>query len=121
MAYLHIVNPVLERMQRGEKPQRAPQHGSLDSKQILGNLIVAHGFDAESAAHWLREGLGNLIAFGPKIYRTSRFARAAAKRRTAERRRPNYTAVEARRDARIIPGWNRTAATTKNLCRSVLV
>jgi len=68
LACLHIVNPALEQMQRGEKPE----HGALNMARLIrnksqGTLIVAGGFDAESAAHWLREGLADLIAFGRKF------------------------------------------------------
>jgi N-ethylmaleimide reductase len=68
LAYLHIVNPALEQMRRGEKPEP----GALNMVRLIrskyqGTFIVAGGFDAESAAHWLREGLGNLIAFGRKF------------------------------------------------------
>lgn len=55
-------------MQRGEKPEP----GALNMVRLIrnkyqGTLIVAGGFDAESAAHWLREGLGDLIAFVRKF------------------------------------------------------
>jgi N-ethylmaleimide reductase len=35
--------------------------------KFKGTLIVAGGFDAESAARWLREGRADLIAFGRKF------------------------------------------------------
>ena len=62
-------------MQRGEKPEP----GALNMVRLIrnkyqGTLIVAGGFDAESAAHWLREGLGDLIAFGRKFIASSNLA-----------------------------------------------
>jgi N-ethylmaleimide reductase len=106
-------------MQRGEKPERAPSTWFACFEQISGNLIVAHGFDAESAAHWLRKGVGNLSRSAPQF-----IAHPDLPVQLRNGEPPNVdepTTLEARRDARIIPGWNRTAATTKSLCRSVLV
>jgi 2,4-dienoyl-CoA reductase-like NADH-dependent reductase (Old Yellow Enzyme family) len=122
MAYLHIVNPALEQMQRGEKPEP----GALNMVRLIrnkyqGTLIVAGGFDAESAAHWLREGLGDLIAFGRKFIANPRFARAAAHRRTVERRRSNYL-LRWRREG--IHGLSLAGTgprqQAKSLCRSAL-
>jgi N-ethylmaleimide reductase len=98
-------------MQRGEKPERAPSTWFACFEQISGNLIVAHGFDAESAAHWLRKGVGNLSRSAPQF-----IAHPDLPVQLRNGEPPNAddpTTLEARRDARIIPGWNRTAATTK--------
>jgi N-ethylmaleimide reductase len=67
-AYLHIVNPALEQMQAGKEPDpRAFNMVKLIRKKYQGTLIIAGGFQADSAARWLREGLADLIAFGRKF------------------------------------------------------
>jgi N-ethylmaleimide reductase len=67
-AYLHIVNPALEQMQAGKEPDpRALNMVKLIRKKYQQTLIIAGGFQADSAAHWLREGLADLIAFGRKF------------------------------------------------------
>src|SRR3982074_2437020 len=67
-AYLHMVNPAVEQMQNGEEPDpRALKMVKLIRKKFKGTLIVAGGFQADSAARWLREGQADLIAFGRKF------------------------------------------------------
>jgi N-ethylmaleimide reductase len=67
-AYLHIVNPALEQMQDGKEPDpRALAMVKLIRKKYRGTLIVAGGFQADTAARWLREGWTDLIAFGRKF------------------------------------------------------
>ena len=68
LAYLHMVNPALEQMQNGEEPDpRALSMSHLIRDKFNGTLIVAGGFDTESAERWLREGRADLIAFGRKF------------------------------------------------------
>jgi N-ethylmaleimide reductase len=68
LAYLHSVNPALEQMQSGKEPDRlALSVVKLIRKNYKGTLIVAGGFQADSAARWLREGEADLIAFGRKF------------------------------------------------------
>jgi len=68
LAYLHIVNPALEQMQNGQKPDPyALSMARLIRNKYQGTLIVAGGFDADSAKQWLREGQADLIAFGRKF------------------------------------------------------
>jgi N-ethylmaleimide reductase len=68
LAYLHSVNPALEQMQGGKEPDRlALSVVKLIRKNYKGTLIVAGGFQADSAARWLREGEADLIAFGRKF------------------------------------------------------
>jgi N-ethylmaleimide reductase len=64
-AYLHIVNPAMEQMQRGDEPAPAALR-MVDTirKKFQGTLIVAGGFETRTAAQWLREGKADLIAFG---------------------------------------------------------
>jgi N-ethylmaleimide reductase len=67
-AYLHIVNPAMEQMQNGKEPDsRALSMVDLIRKKYKGTLIVAGGFQADTAARWLREGKADLIAFGRKF------------------------------------------------------
>jgi N-ethylmaleimide reductase len=67
-AYLHIVNPALEQMQKGEEPDMRARHMvDLIRQKYRGTLMVAGGFDRESAGQWLREGRADLIAFGRKF------------------------------------------------------
>src|ERR1700738_160988 len=67
-AYLHIVNPALERMQNGQEPDpKAMNVVNLIRKKYRGTLIVAGGFGADTAAQWLREGKADLIACGRKV------------------------------------------------------
>ncbi|MCS4096420.1 alkene reductase [Rhizobium sp. BK176] len=64
-AYLHIVNPAMEQMQRGDAPDpRALGMVETIRKNFKGTLIVAGGFKPDTAAQWLREGKADLIAFG---------------------------------------------------------
>jgi N-ethylmaleimide reductase len=66
--YLHVVNPALEQMQKGEEPEpRALRMVDLIRQKYRGTLMVAGGFDSASAARWLREGRADLIAFGRKF------------------------------------------------------
>jgi N-ethylmaleimide reductase len=68
LAYLHIVNPALEQMQHGEKPEPyALSMARLIRNKYQGTLIVAGGFNADSATQWLRDGHADLIAFGRKF------------------------------------------------------
>ncbi|OSJ30381.1 alkene reductase [Bradyrhizobium japonicum] len=68
LAYLHIVNPALEQMQNGEKPEPNALHmARLIRNKYQGTLIVAGGFNADSATQWLRDGQADLIAFGRKF------------------------------------------------------
>ncbi|MGD3601512.1 alkene reductase, partial [Xanthomonas citri pv. citri] len=67
-AYLHIVNPAIEQMQNGKEPD--PQAlGMVETirRKFKGPLIVAGGFETDTAARWLREGKADLIAFGRKF------------------------------------------------------
>jgi N-ethylmaleimide reductase len=67
-AYLHVVNPAVEQMQNGAEPDpRALNMAKLIRQKFKGTLIVAGGFQADSAARWLREGWADLIGFGRKF------------------------------------------------------
>jgi N-ethylmaleimide reductase len=67
-AYLHMVSPAMEQMQNGQEPDpKAMNMVRLIRNKYQGTLIVAGGFQAYTAAQWLREGLADLIAFGRKF------------------------------------------------------
>src|SRR6202171_5763142 len=67
-AYLHIVNPALEQMQSGKAPDpRALALVETIRKKFKGTLIVAGGFQADTAEQWLRERRADLLAFGRKF------------------------------------------------------
>jgi N-ethylmaleimide reductase len=67
-AYLHIVNPALEQMQNGQEPDpRALNMVKTIRGKYKGTLIVAGGFQSDTAAKWVREGTADLIAFGRKF------------------------------------------------------
>jgi N-ethylmaleimide reductase len=68
LAYLHMVNPALEQMQGGkESDPAALSMVKTIREKFKGTLIVAGGFQADTAARWLREGKADLIAFGRKF------------------------------------------------------
>jgi N-ethylmaleimide reductase len=67
-AYLHIVNPGLAAMEKGQEPDaRALRMVDLIRKKYRGTLMVAGGFDRDSAEAWLQQGRADLIAFGRKF------------------------------------------------------
>ena len=68
LAYLHVVNPDVAAMeQKREQEPRALRMLHLIRKKYKGNLILAGGFDHETAQQWLQEGKADLIAFGRKF------------------------------------------------------
>jgi N-ethylmaleimide reductase len=67
-AYLHIVNPGLAAIEKGNAPDaRAEQLLALIRQKYRGTLIVAGGFDRDTAEAWLEQGKADLIAFGRKF------------------------------------------------------
>ncbi|MDB5348902.1 MAG: NADH:flavin oxidoreductase [Planctomycetota bacterium] len=65
LAYLHVVNPALATVNRGTQPDpRALRMVDLMRERYRGTLIMAGGFDRDSAEAWLRQGKADLIAFG---------------------------------------------------------
>jgi N-ethylmaleimide reductase len=68
LAYLHLVNPDVPALEEGREPQpRALRMLDLIRKQFRGPLIIAGGFDHETAESWLQRGRADLIAFGRKF------------------------------------------------------
>jgi N-ethylmaleimide reductase len=67
-AYLHIVNPAAAAIEKGEPPDaRAQRLLTLMREKYRGTLIVAGGFDRDTAEAWLEQGKADLIAFGRKF------------------------------------------------------
>ena len=67
-AYLHIVNPAAAAIEKGEPPDaRAQRMLTLMREKYRGTLIVAGGFDRDTAEAWLEQAKADLIAFGRKF------------------------------------------------------
>jgi N-ethylmaleimide reductase len=67
-AYLHIVNPAAAEVEKGEAPDAGAQRMlALIREKYHGTLIVAGGFDHDTAEAWLEQGKADLIAFGRKF------------------------------------------------------
>jgi N-ethylmaleimide reductase len=68
LAYLHVVNPALAALDQGAKPDpRAVRMVDLMRGQYRGTLILAGGFDRDTAEAWIGQGKADLIAFGRKF------------------------------------------------------
>lgn len=68
LAYLHIVNPALADVEKRIEPNpRALRMVELIREKYRGPLIIAGGFDQDSAEVWLDQGKADLIAFGRKF------------------------------------------------------
>jgi N-ethylmaleimide reductase len=65
---LHIVNPAVAALEKHQAPDaRAQRMIALIRQKYRGTLIVAGGFDHDSAEQWLEQGKADLIAFGRKF------------------------------------------------------
>ena len=68
LAYLHVVNPAFTVIEKGIEPNPGAQRMlELLREKYRGTLIVAGGFDHETAEGWLRQRKADLIAFGRKF------------------------------------------------------
>lgn len=68
LAYLHIVNPALAAVEKGIEPEPSAQRMlDLIRDNYRGTLILAGGFDRNTAERWLKQGRADLIAFGRKF------------------------------------------------------
>jgi N-ethylmaleimide reductase len=68
LAYLHIVNPAAAALEQGTAPApRAIGMVELIRQRYRGTLMVAGGFDRDTAEAWLEQGRADLIAFGRKF------------------------------------------------------
>jgi N-ethylmaleimide reductase len=68
LAYLHLVNPATAALEKGLEPD-APARRMLELLRSIyrGTLMIAGGFDHDTAQRWLEEGRADLIAFGRKF------------------------------------------------------
>ena len=90
LAYLHIVNPAAAAIEKGEEPDaRAQRMLALIRKKYRGTLIVAGGFDRDTAEACLEQGNADLIAFGRKFLANSRFTGPVPRAQAAQYRRSN--------------------------------
>ncbi|HEX9463951.1 MAG TPA: alkene reductase [Alphaproteobacteria bacterium] len=68
LAYLHLVNPAMAQMEKGQPPAtRALNIVELMRKTYRGKLMIAGGFNRDTAEEWLEAGLADVIAFGRKF------------------------------------------------------
>jgi N-ethylmaleimide reductase len=68
LAYLHVVNPAAAQIEKRLPPEpRALRMVELIRKNYRGTLMMAGGFDRDSAQTWLELGRADLIAFGRKF------------------------------------------------------
>lgn len=68
LAYLHIVNPAMPALEKGIEPdRRSLAMVELMREKYRGTLIIAGGFDRDTAERWLKQGRADLIAFGRKF------------------------------------------------------
>jgi N-ethylmaleimide reductase len=68
LVYLHLVNPAMAALEKGAEPDaRALRMIELIRNNYRGTLMLAGGFDRDSADTWLQEGRADLIAFGRKF------------------------------------------------------
>jgi len=68
LAYLHLVNPAKTALEEGREPDDASLRMlNLIRRRYKGKLMLAGGFDRDTAEKWLEEGRADLIAFGRKF------------------------------------------------------
>jgi N-ethylmaleimide reductase len=68
LAYLHIVNPATAALEQGREPEpRALRMVDLMREKYRGTLMIAGGFDRDTAEAWLQQGKADLVAFGRKF------------------------------------------------------
>ncbi|MGH8576740.1 MAG: alkene reductase [Gammaproteobacteria bacterium] len=68
LAYLHLVNPAVAAIEQGTEPDpRATRMLDLLREKYRGTLVLAGGFDQDTAEAWLEQGRADLIAFGRKF------------------------------------------------------
>jgi N-ethylmaleimide reductase len=68
LAYLHMINPVASALENKVEPEPAAlRMVELMRNKYRGKLIMAGGFDHDTAEQWLEQGKADLIAFGRKF------------------------------------------------------
>lgn len=65
LAYLHVINPAAAQLEKREPiPERVEKMLAMIREEFHGPLMLAGGFDRETAEQWLEAGKADLIAFG---------------------------------------------------------
>ncbi len=65
LAYLHVINPAAAQLQNGEPiSDRVEKMLAMIRDKFRGVLVLAGGFDHDSAEQWLEAGKADVIAFG---------------------------------------------------------
>ncbi|MBL0730023.1 alkene reductase [Piscinibacter sp. HJYY11] len=68
LAYLHVVNPAMGALENKTTPDAAAMQMLQRIREAWhGPLMLAGGFDADTAEQWLREGRADLVAIGRKF------------------------------------------------------
>jgi N-ethylmaleimide reductase len=68
LAYLHLVNPAMQAVEKGTEPDaKAMRMLKVMRKNYRGTLILTGGLDHDTAESWLRNKRADLIAFGRKF------------------------------------------------------
>jgi N-ethylmaleimide reductase len=68
LAYLHLVNPATAALESGTEPDaRSMRMVDLIRETYRGTLMIAGGFDRDTAEAWLEQGKADLIAFGRRF------------------------------------------------------
>ncbi len=68
LAYLHVINPAAAAVEKRTEPDPGALHMlRLMRERYRSRLILAGGFDHETAEAWLNQGSADLIAFGRKF------------------------------------------------------
>jgi N-ethylmaleimide reductase len=68
LAYLHVVNPTLVALEMGmETDARGLRMLDVIRQKYTNTLMIAGGFNHDSAEQWLQQGKADLIAFGRKF------------------------------------------------------
>jgi N-ethylmaleimide reductase len=68
LAYLHLVNPAITAIENHAEPdERSRRVLELIRNAYHGTLIIAGGFDQDTAEQWLSTGRADAIAFGRKF------------------------------------------------------
>jgi N-ethylmaleimide reductase len=68
LAYLHMINSVASAIENKVEPEPAAlRMVELMRNKYRGKLIMAGGFDHDTAEQWLEQGKADLIAFGRKF------------------------------------------------------